>query len=93
MLYDYKLYYGRSGSRLKLGNETHYVLNAKGSTNQNLSLHIIPLLMSKTSMAKLEQLTSLQQKLKEKLLRLKGKKSYIAAEEVSSLGLGLCTAL
>ncbi|KAG6651963.1 kinetochore protein NDC80 homolog [Carya illinoinensis] len=76
--------------RLKLGNDFQYVLNAKGSTPSEImgidyKSKLKPALDShaddiqKSSMAKLEELISLQQHSKENAAKIEGKRSHIVA--------------
>lgn len=78
------------GSRLKLGNGFQYVLNAEGSTPAQVmgidyKSTVKPGLESfaddikKNSMAKLEELISLQQESSELTAKIEGKKNRIAA--------------
>ena len=92
---------------MKLGNEFQYVLNPKGTTPSEImgidyKSKLKPALNSyaddiqKSSMAKLEELISLQQQSKENAAKIEGKRNHITAlqsriEEVSASGLGLCT--
>lgn len=88
-------------SRLKLGNGFEYKLNAKGSTpaevlGMDYKSTLKPALISfdegikKSSMGKLEELISLQQKSVEMTAKIEAKRNHIAAlqsriDEVSGL--------
>lgn len=76
--------------RLKLGNEFQYVLNPKGTTPSEImgidyKSKLKPALNSyaddiqKSSMAKLEELISLQQQSKENAAKIEGKRNHITA--------------
>lgn len=93
------------GCRLKLDSDFQYVLNPKGSTPAEImgidyKSKLKPALGSyaddvqKSSMAKLEELISLQQQSKENAAKIEGKRNHIAAlqthvDDVSASGLGL----
>jgi hypothetical protein len=94
------------GFRLKIDNDFQYVLNAKGSTPTEImgidyKSKLQPALNSyadeiqKSSMAKLEELISLQQQSKENAAKIEGKRNHVVElqsliVEVSASGLGLC---